>query len=300
MTLLSSDPHEDRLIAGVSEAGIWASTDGGDSWKELGKGKDSAPINDRPSAVAYDPDDSRTFWVSESYGAGAFVTHDSGLIFSRLGTVERCDNINVDFSDPQRKTLLAGQHESAVILLSTDSGKNWDDISGNVGEGVNPCGFPLLIDGRTFLLTCSPFGGGKGGIYRSEDAGESWSQVNEGSADQTALLASDGSIYWSAALNGGLLASTDSGLTWKQVLNDATSVHPIELPDGSIATFNKDYILVSKDLKKWQPASAKLPFAPAGLVYSSSRRAFYIWHLSSDPMPPADAIARFDFDYEKN
>lgn len=300
MTLVSSSPYEDRLIAGVSEGGVWASEDGGESWKKIGIGKGSAEINDRPSMITYDPEDSRSFWVSESYGAGAFVTHDGGATFERLGTADRCDNINVDFGDPQRKTLLAGQHESAVIFLSTDAGKTWQDIGGNIGSGVNPCAFPLLLDGRTFLLTCNPFGGGKGGIFRSEDKGATWSQVSEGSADQSALLASDGSIYWSAALNGGLLASSDDGATWKQVLSDATTVRPIELPDGRIATINRDYILVSKDLKKWQPASAKLPFAPGGLVYSQFRRAFFIWHLSSDPMPPADAIARFDFDYEKN
>jgi hypothetical protein len=86
------------------------------------------------------------------------------------------------------------------------------------------------------------------------------------------------------------------------------SFQPIELPDGRIATigpeYGTQYVLLSGDHGvTWKPATSALPFPDeVGVLYSSQRRAFYVWHLTCGPAAvpvPADAIMRFDFDYQK-
>src|SRR5579859_5205957 len=42
LTLLSSTPGVNTLIAGIAQQGLWASADGGASWQRLGTGQGSA------------------------------------------------------------------------------------------------------------------------------------------------------------------------------------------------------------------------------------------------------------------
>jgi hypothetical protein len=60
--------------------------------------------------------------------------------------------------------------------------------------------------------------------------------------------------------------------------------------------------MVSSDgAATWHAASATLPYSDAvGLTYSAQQKAFFIWRFSCDNPVPANAIMRFDFDYQKN
>src|ERR1041385_2112622 len=90
-----------RVSAGVSEAGLWASDDGGATWRPLNQ-KGATRITHRTYNILFDPKDPQVFWVSGSYGPGIFKTIDGGESFERLGTLEHVDGIAVDFADPKR------------------------------------------------------------------------------------------------------------------------------------------------------------------------------------------------------
>ena len=139
------------------------------------------------------------------------------------------------------------------------------------------------------------------GIFHSTDAGVTWQQVSAIGTGSAPLTASDGSIYWASEGTAGIVRSTDQGLTWSNPLgaNLVSQLHPVELPDQSIATASGNNIIISRDHGvTWTLASAQLPFPPTGLLYSSARKAFYIWHFTCDTGPvPEQAIMRFDFDY---
>jgi photosystem II stability/assembly factor-like uncharacterized protein len=109
-----------------------------------------------------------------------------------------------------------------------------------------------------------------------------------------------------------MVRSTDQGQTWTELSVGSVEVgsfHPIELPDRRIATIGPQhgtqYVLVSADHgATWSRATAALPFTDAvGVVYSSQRKAFFVWHFTCGngnvPVPP-DAVMRFDFDYARH
>ena len=298
VTYLSSKPDEDMLIAGLSSVGLWASTDGAKTWNPLGSGDGSAMIGNRPGAIEYDPDHSKTFWEAGSYAEAVFRTTDNGESFARLGMIQHSDSVSIDFTDSKRKTLLASGHEQArTLYLSVDAGESWEEIGASLPANVNACSYPFVVDGQTFLITCSSFGAQEHGIFRSTDGGKTWESTTETATWQQALQASDGSIYWTIE-TGGLLKSTDQGQTWTQVLNGSAIVHPIELPDGSIATSNGQYVIASADGgKSWRPVTSKMPFQTVGVAYSDFHRAFYIWQLATESMVPAGSIQSCAFDY---
>jgi photosystem II stability/assembly factor-like uncharacterized protein len=304
LTSVSSKPDEDLLIAGIAQQGLWSSTDGGDSWKAMGKGAGSATITNRPTFIAFDPSHSEEFWEVGIYNSlGLYWTQDNGKTFTAVGDVTHNDFVAIDFSDPDRKTLLVSEHEKQQHLKrSRDKGKTWEQIGANIPAGTKVCSFPIIIDAETFLLGCGGgYDTGMPGILRSTDAGESWTVVSPNAGGGSApLLASDGSIYWASEFSGGMVRSTDQGLTWTTVVDKyvVSGLRPIELPDGRLATAGGKQIYISADHgSTWRVATTPLPYEPIGLFYSTFRKAFYVWMWTCDLSVPENGILRYDFDY---
>jgi hypothetical protein len=302
-------PDEDLLIAGIALRGLWGSRDGGNSWQALSADAGAANITNRPRSIVFDPNDSMKFWESGIYdGAGVFLTTNDGLTFAPLGMVMNSDLVSVDLSDPNRQTLVAGGHEqSQTLYRSTNGGMTWTNVGAGLPGNTN-CTFPLVISAQVHLVGCGGYGGGPSGVYLTADGGGTWKAMTTAGGSGAPLLASDASIYWAAPNAGGLTRSTDSGQHWTQTVGPqvVSSVSPIELPDGRLATIGaQSAIVVSADHGvSWKPVTTTLPYTDAvGLVYSQQRKAFYIWHFTcgfSGPVPvPADAIMSFDFDYQQ-
>jgi photosystem II stability/assembly factor-like uncharacterized protein len=297
-------PGEDRLIAGVALNGLWSSRDGGASWEALGTGVGSDAITNTPVTITFDPDHPGTFYEAGTYnGGGGYKTIDDGVTFKVLGDLFHSDLVSVDFTDPERKTLLAGGHEqSQVLRRSTDGGATWVDIGSTLPAGVN-CTNVLVLDARTYLLGCER---GQPGILRSADAGATWTTVSAFGGARQPLRASDGTLYWASGEDASLVRSFDDGVTWEKLVISAGRgtypTRPIELPDGRIATLGHDHVVVSGDQgDTWSLASVKTPYTDGfGVVYLAPRKSFFIWHWTCGQNAPVpdDAIMQFPFDYE--
>src|SRR5690349_17071763 len=82
MGWLSAKPDEDMLIGGIARQGLWASTDGGTSWHQLGG---STKVDNIASSIVYDPTNPKRFWETGIYeGHGVFRTDDDGATFVAL------------------------------------------------------------------------------------------------------------------------------------------------------------------------------------------------------------------------
>ena len=60
------------------------------------------------------------------------------------------------FSDPDRKTLLAGGHETArKVWLSVDAGATWKDIGMNLPANTNHSSQPLVMNSQNFFKSAA-------------------------------------------------------------------------------------------------------------------------------------------------
>ena len=307
LSFVSAKPDEDVLLAGVALLGIWASRDGGGSWDPIGQGKDSDAILNRTSAFVFDPDVPERYWESGIYhGPGVYLTEDNGDTFKQLGDVTFSDLVSIDFTDPDRQTLVAGEHEASRALnRSTDGGKTWSSIGSGLPDATN-CTYPLVIDSQVYLVGCGGYGGGPAGVYRTTNGGKTWRVASTAGGAGAPLLASDGTIYWASPFGGGLARSDDGGETFKTVGTGVLSnLHPIELPDRSIAAMGHDGgpVMLSSDRgETWHAVTTRLKNI-AVLTYSDQQRAFFSSYFTcgNGALPvPDDAIQRYDFDYESN
>jgi photosystem II stability/assembly factor-like uncharacterized protein len=288
LTLLSAVPRSDTVLAAVGLKGLWTNG-GGNSWVHHG----SATSNtiSHPSSIAYDPAHAGVFWESGIYnGGGVYQTTDNGNSFRRLGSISHNDYVSVNFRDPERQTLLAGGHEqSQTVYLSSDSGRTWTNIGLNLPPNTGYSNFPLIINSVTYLVNAQVVGNRPGSIYRTTNGGATWRRVSDQGPSAPALVTSNRTIYWPA--NGGVLRSTDAGSTWIHLGSDLRAITPIELSDGKLVAVGVNNLVMSADGgATWSPFGATLPFTPTGLIYSSNRRSFLIWHSDCGNVVPADAI----------
>jgi photosystem II stability/assembly factor-like uncharacterized protein len=292
VTYMKAVPQSDRVIAGVSERGLWVTSDRGATWTPLGNGE----IKHRPGRIVFDPKNTDTFWVSGCYGDSPHKTIDGGKTFTRLGKLAHSDGIAVDFTDPERNTLLLGLHEQSQSLQrSTDGGRSWVKIGEKLPADSNHSTDPIVLDSKTFLINTA---GWKQkatlGIYRSEDGGETWTSVSALGPAGEALVASDGAIYWQRLWGGGLLKSSDKGKTWEAV-SKAVKSNPIELPERRLAALAESQVMVSADGgATWSKLGPPAPFKPNGITYSDKGRCFYVWRLSDNKKMDKQSIVRLD------
>src|SRR5262249_39024632 len=196
LSLVSARPDLDMMIAGVALRGLWSSSAGAASWTQLGQASGSDTITNRPSAIVYDPAHSGTFYESGIYNGGAvYKTTDSGATFTRLGIISHSDGVSVDFSDPLRRTLLAGGHEQeSKVYRSNDGGGIWTEVGASLPAGSGYSSIPVVIDAQTHLI--GTYSGAAAGVFRSLDGGATWNQVYAGAVRSQPLIASDRSMYW--------------------------------------------------------------------------------------------------------
>jgi photosystem II stability/assembly factor-like uncharacterized protein len=177
--------------------GVYKSTDGGKTWKHMGL-RDGQQI----PAIQVDPKDPERVFVAvlgHPYGAnaerGAFRSTDGGKTWQKvLYKDENTGAIALEFDPSNSQTIYATlwsarqgpwengawQGSGSGLFKSTDGGTTWRQLTkglpttsdglGRIGIGVCPSD-PKVV----FAMVDAPEAGG---IYRSDDAGESWHLIN--------------------------------------------------------------------------------------------------------------------------
>ena len=296
---MGAAPGTDTVYIHVGGVGIFSSKDGGAHWVNTESAPETSPINGFVSNFVFDPKDPKTFWIGCWYGKGLFKTTDAGKTFQQLGTMDHVEGVTVDFTDPQRKTIAFGRHEKPQsLMLSKDGGASWKAIGANIPPETNFSTFPLLLGPNTLLSNTSGWGKAPiNGIWRSENAGETWTKVSDLFPNGIPTLTSKGSIFY--PVKNGLARSTDGGKTW-ELLKSPTAYSIIELPDGRLA--GKGWaaggsLQISTDNgTTWTPYGPKLPATPAempSLVYLPGMKAFMICVRAINKKIP-DAVWRLD------
>lgn len=294
VNFMSVKPDENLVIASLAKDGLYGSRDGGETWTPLGQGRNSVLINNIPTAIVYDPDDTARYWEVGIYGGpGVYRTDDNGENFSVLGVVTHNDLLSIDWSDPKRRFMLLGGHEQAQTLYrSDDGGDTWENIGANVPDTCKWSTLPIIIDQDNWILGCWS------SIYGTSDAGETWDVLSSFGGTNVPLITKSGVIYWAIESSGGIVRSEDSGQTWERVVGGGivSSIQPVELPDGSLATTSANAVMRSTDEgRSWKAITTAAPFTPAGIVYSEAEGAFFAWQAACETELPETGMIRVDY-----
>lgn len=244
ITSFAVHPQDDRIIyAGSASGGAWKTENGGTTWKAVFEGGGSVSLG----AIALDPSDPDIVWLgtgeqnsvrSSSFGDGVYRSEDGGRTWRHMGLEgsRHVGRILIHPNDPNVVYVAAmgslwGPNPERGLYRTLDGGATWQKVleiseyTGVVDVTMDPRDPDLLL-AATFQRErrqWSMLGGGpEGGLFRSEDGGDTWARVGggfpQGPVGRIGITYCQGSpdtLYGSAVgPDGGIFRSTDGGTTW--------------------------------------------------------------------------------------
>ncbi|MEP6757263.1 MAG: hypothetical protein ABJA67_17285 [Chthonomonadales bacterium] len=284
VTMIASPPGSSEIIAGVSEAGLWHSMDGGANWEQLGQ---AGQITNRPYQIAFSTKDPKTFWISGSYGPGVFKTTNGGRSFVKLGNLQHTDGISVDPTDEFGRSLIVGMHEQGRLLsVSTSSGLSWRQIGEGLPATSGNANNVLIVNDKVLLVGVSRYGGATTtGIYLSGDGGSTFRKVNGENPMGLPVLSSDGTIFW--PLESGLLRSTTQGSTWELIKVPCHGM-VAEINNKRLVCINGNQLYLSENRgTTWAPIGPPIPVVPNSLAWCEGLKAVIVSKMTDTKSPNA-------------
>ena len=255
-----TDP--DTVYAGVEDAALFRSSDGGLNWQELAglRGHGSGP-RWQPGAggmclhtVILDPTDSQRIFIAIS-AAGAFRTDDGGQTWQPINkglysqyipdpTAEVGHCVHHVAMHPARPGVLFMQKHWAV-LRSDNAGESWQEVSGNL-----PTDFGFVIDVHAHepeTIYVVPIKSdsehfppdAKLRVYRSKTGGNEWEPLTKGLPqsncyvnvlrDAMAVDSLDECGVYFGTTGGQVYVSADAGDSWMPIVRDLPAVLSVEV-----------------------------------------------------------------------
>ncbi|MFY9741398.1 MAG: exo-alpha-sialidase [Candidatus Sulfotelmatobacter sp.] len=252
----------DTVYAGVEDAALFCSTDGGQNWQELSglRGHGTGP-NWQPGAggmclhtIILDPSNRDRIFIAIS-AAGAFRTDDGGATWKPINrglyskylpnpTAEIGHCVHHVAMHPARPGVLFMQKHWDV-MRSDDAGDNWKKISGNLPtdfgfvidvhahEPETVYVVPIKSDSEHFPID------GKLQVFRSRSGGNEWEPLTKGLPqencfvnvlrDAMAVDSLDRCGIYFGTTGGQVYCSPDAGDSWNAIVHDLPAVLSVEV-----------------------------------------------------------------------
>jgi photosystem II stability/assembly factor-like uncharacterized protein len=251
----------DHVYAGVEDAAIFESKDGGKIWAELPALREHRTASDwAPGAggmclhtIVIDPQNKNRIFVAIS-SAGAFRSDDAGQSWRPINHGLRSNYIPDPDAEvghcvhriamhPTRPNVLFMQKHWDV-LRTDDGGENWREISGNL-----PTDFGFVIDVNSndpdtiYVVPITSDSlhyvpDGKLRVFRSKTGGDDWEALTNGLPqkdcyvnvlrDAMAVDTLDPCGIYFGTSGGQVYASPDGGDTWSAIVRDLPAVLSVE------------------------------------------------------------------------
>ena len=255
-----SDP--DTVYAGVEDAAIFRTTDGGKTWQELPGLRSAKGHLWQPGAggmclhtIVLHPADPNRIFIAIS-AAGAFRSDDAGQAWRPVNTglksqyelpdpaaeVGHC--VHRIAMHPARPDVLFMQKHWDV-MRSDDAGNSWREVSGNLPTDF---GFPIDVHAHEpetiYVVPITSDSHhfppeGKLRVYRSRTGGEEWEPLTRGLPqkdcyvnvlrDAMAVDHLDPCGIYFGTTGGQVYASPNGGDTWAPIVRDLPAVLSVEV-----------------------------------------------------------------------
>jgi photosystem II stability/assembly factor-like uncharacterized protein len=257
-----SPADRDTVYAGVEDAALFRSTDGGGTWEEVrGLREHGSGPQWQPGAggmclhtIVLDPSNADRIIVAIS-AAGVFRTDDGGVSWQPVNKGLLSDGIPSPAAEvghcvhrlamhPSRpQTLFMQKHWD--VMRSDDGGDSWHEISGNLPTDF---GFPIAVHAHepetVYVVPITSDShhfppDGRLRVYRSRTGGNDWQPLTTGLPQQDCYvnvlrdaMAVDSlpecGIYFGTT-GGQVYASADSGDSWTAIVRDLPAVLSVEV-----------------------------------------------------------------------
>ena len=208
------------LYVGGSKAGLWRSTDYGNTWSLLTKDLPDVP---RGVTIAVAGTSPPTLWAA-SYNE-LFKSVDGGQSFRTIKLDASLYSLQVDPHDDTH--LLSGLHEADGLLESSDGGETWHSVAGGSWPAGGVSWYPYFIDSgdpaatRKTWLAIAQNGATPSWTH---DGGAHWSEITDLRGLQhphgNSQLYQRGQSLFIAGVSGpgqGVYRSADLGQHWARV-----------------------------------------------------------------------------------
>jgi photosystem II stability/assembly factor-like uncharacterized protein len=254
-----SDP--DMVYAGVEDAALFRSTDGGKNWHELAGLRDAKGSQWTPGAgglglhtIIIDPSNHNRVFIAIS-AAGAFRTDDAGKTWKPINrglhslyipnpTAEIGHCVHRIAMHRSRPNVLFMQKHWDV-LRTDDAGESWREVSGNL-----PTDFGFVIDVHAHepeTIYVIPIKSdaehfvpdGKLRVYRSRSGGQEWEPLTKGLPQENCYVnvlrdamsvdTLDPCGLYFGTSGGQVYASANAGDSWTPIVRDLPPVLSVEV-----------------------------------------------------------------------
>ena len=252
----------DVVYAGIEDAALFRSGDGGATWTELsGLRKHGSGPRWAPGAgglclhtIIIDPSDHDRMYIAIS-AAGTFRTEDGGQTWTAINQGLHSEHIpdptaevghcvhRVAMHPSRPRTLFMQKHWD--VMRSDDGGDQWREVSGNLPtdfgfvidvhahEPETVYVVPITSDAHHFVMD------GKLRVYRSRSGGDEWEPLTNGLPqehcyvnvlrDAMAVDSLDECGVYFGTTGGQVYASPDGGDHWNAIVRDLPAVLSVEV-----------------------------------------------------------------------
>jgi len=252
----------DTVLAGVEDAALFKTADGGKSWVELpGLRRHATAPGWQPGAgglclhtILVDPADRRRIFVAIS-AAGAFRSDDAGATWRPINRGLRSQHIPDPEAEVGHCVHRIALHRSRPdvlfmqkhwdVMRSDDAGGSWREVSGNLPTDF---GFPIEVhphEPETIYVVPIKSDSehyppdGRLRVYRSRGGGNEWEALTKGLPqrdcyvnvlrDATSMDSLEQAGVYFGTTGGQVYASTDAGDSWTAIVRDLPSVLSVEV-----------------------------------------------------------------------